>query len=184
MKQACLPTNRTKFDSTTLCYLAGWGNTENIIGYHRSQTLREVQLQLVPLGVCNNKTAYNGIIPRRFRCAGYANGGRDGCYGDSGAPLQCNVQGRWTVAGIMSWGAGCGKPNRYGVYTDVQHLWSTFIKLVLKGKLTQGILSVLTFVGACRIIRLIDRDNKGKSTAWRLENAFYIKPNVKENTKK
>jgi hypothetical protein len=88
------------------------------------------------------------------------------------------------VAGIMSWGAGCGKPNRYGVYTDVQHLWSTFIKLVLKGKLTQGILSVLTFVGACRIIRLIDRDNKGKSTAWRLENAFYIKPNVKENTKK
>ena len=134
MKQACLPNNNTRFDTTSVCYLAGWGNTVNTNDYHRSPILKEVQLNLVPISVCNSKAAYDGIIPTRFRCAGYAAGGRDGCYGDSGAPLQCYVQGTWTVAGVMSWGAGCGKPNRYGVYTDVQKLSSTFIKLVLKGR--------------------------------------------------
>ena len=133
MKQACLPTSNTRFDTATSCYLAGWGNIVNTTNYTRSPVLKEVQLDLVPLSVCNSRAAYNGIIPRTFRCAGYAEGGRDGCYGDSGAPLQCYVQGRWTVAGLMSWGVGCGTPNSYGVYTNVQNLWSTFIKPVLKG---------------------------------------------------
>ena len=133
VKQACLPTNNTRFDPATSCYLAGWGNIVNTKDYSRSSILREVQLDLVPFSVCNSRAAYNGTIPKTFRCAGYSAGGRDGCYGDSGAPLQCCVQGRWTVAGLMSWGDGCGKPNRYGVYTDVQNLWSTFIKPVLKG---------------------------------------------------
>ena len=135
VKAACLPSNTTTFDSSTLCYLAGWGNTVNTSDYHRSPILREVRLQIVPSKDCNNSTAYNGIIPKRFVCAGYSKGGKDGCYGDSGAPLTCNIQGRWTVVGIMSWGAGCGKPNRYGVYSNVQLLWNEFIKPVLKGTL-------------------------------------------------
>ena len=135
VKQACLPSNNTTFSSTTLCYLAGWGNTVNTSNYHRSKILREVQLNLVSNKVCNDISCYNGSIPARFRCAGFPGGGKDGCYGDSGAPLQCNIQGRWTVAGLMSWGSGCGQANRYGVYTDVQVLWNSFIKPVLDGRL-------------------------------------------------
>lgn len=130
-----MPSINTTFPSTTLCYLAGWGNTVNTSKYHRSKILREVQLNLVSNKVCNDISCYNGSIPARFRCAGFPGGGKDGCYGDSGAPLQCNIQGRWTVAGVMSWGSGCGKANRYGVYTDVQVLWNSFIKPVLDGRL-------------------------------------------------
>lgn len=135
VKPACMPKNTTVFLANASCYLTGWGNTANTDHYNRSTVLRKVQLKFVSLHDCNSKAAYNGIIPERFRCAGYATGGMDGCYGDSGAPLQCYVGEKWTVAGLMSWGMECGKPNHYGVYTDVQKFSSTFIQPVLEGNI-------------------------------------------------
>lgn len=53
-------------------------------------------------------------------CAGYRRGRMDSCSGDSGGPLLCQDKlGKWTVFGITSFGEGCGKKGKYGIYTKL-----------------------------------------------------------------
>lgn len=56
-------------------------------------------------------------VPSLMLCAGGAND--DACAGDSGGPLAYNGSDGWRLAGIVSWGEGCGDGRYPGVYTEV-----------------------------------------------------------------
>ncbi len=98
---------------------AGWGTlTES------SQTLpnllQKVSVPLVSASACNDKDAYSGGITDTMLCAGYKNGGKDSCQGDSGGPLVVtSANGEHVLAGVVSWGEGCARANKYGVYSKV-----------------------------------------------------------------
>ena len=66
----------------------------------------------------------NEWIPNIFMCAGREAGGQDSCEGDSGGPLVVKGKnGRGSLAGIISWGIGCG--DRYSIYHMVRNIWMT-----------------------------------------------------------
>ncbi len=81
--------------------------------------LNSVTVPIVSNEDCNKPTAYSGVITETMLCAGYKEGQRDACAGDSGGPLVISKAGKYVQLGIVSWGEGCARPEKYGVYTRV-----------------------------------------------------------------
>ena len=81
-------------------------------------------------------------------CAGNATGNRDSCSGDSGGPLICFKDRQPYVAGLVSWGVGCGYQNTPGVYTEVrQYLeWIESARGSIKSTTTTTLTSTPTFL--------------------------------------
>jgi trypsin len=94
----------------------GWGTTSE--SGSLSKTLMEVKVPLVSTEDC--KAAYPDQIDETMICAGLKEGGKDSCQGDSGGPLVVNdADGKEVLVGVVSWGEGCARPDKYGVYSDV-----------------------------------------------------------------
>ncbi|XP_043834152.1 testisin-like [Dromiciops gliroides] len=135
----CLPPSRTFFENVTMCWVTGWGETEEDITLKKPWILQEVQVPLIDQKTCNNyyeKAKPYIRFPLVFDdmiCAGFSYGKKDTCQGDSGGPLVCKVNGTWHQAGIVSWGVGCGRPSLPGVYTNVS-IHTKWIQNVINSK--------------------------------------------------
>ncbi|XP_053271476.1 ovochymase-1 [Pleuronectes platessa] len=98
------------------CTITGWGTTRE--NGPRVNRLQEVNVTVLPSDACNEY--YSGRIRSSMFCAGRSRGGVDACQGDSGGPLSCFTGSRYELAGLISWGVGCGRARRPGVYTNLQ----------------------------------------------------------------
>ncbi|XP_017393532.1 plasminogen-like [Cebus imitator] len=81
--------------------------------------LKEARLSVIENKVCNRYELLNGRVRSTELCAGDLAGGTDSCQGDSGGPLVCFKKDKYILQGVTSWGLGCARPNKPGVYVRV-----------------------------------------------------------------
>ncbi|XP_038619861.1 serine protease 33-like [Tachyglossus aculeatus] len=157
IRPICIADNSSRPASGTPCWVTGWGRLKLGENLPPPLTLQKVEVPLIYREACDNfyhqpqpssteqpsptsPSPRNGdeipegpIILEGMICAGYPEGQRDSCSGDSGGPLACPVDGVWVLTGVVSFGEGCAFPNRPGVYADVATYSSWILKNVPQG---------------------------------------------------
>lgn len=104
-------------------WATGWGALKPGSSL-RPKTLQVVDVPTIDNRVCEGYHRDKGIrviIYDEMMCAGYYEGGKDSCQGDSGGPLMTEIEGRWTLIGIVSAGYSCAKRGQPGIYHRVSH---------------------------------------------------------------
>ena len=100
----------------TMETIVGFGATEE--GGDIADTLQEAQVPVTTDAYCGN--AYSDFEADTMVCAGFPEGGVDTCQGDSGGPMfGRDATGALKVVGATSWGEGCARAGRPGVYARV-----------------------------------------------------------------
>ncbi|XP_053728811.1 ST14 transmembrane serine protease matriptase a [Synchiropus splendidus] len=109
----CLPAPQHIFPDAHIVWITGWGATRE--GGFAAKVLQKAQVRIINRSVCNK--LMGGQITSRMMCAGVLEGGVDACQGDSGGPLSSPAKNRMFLAGVVSWGDGCARRNKPGIYT-------------------------------------------------------------------
>ena len=81
---------------------------------------------------CEAEYAY--LMRDNMICAG-GEEGKDSCSGDSGGPLVCPLGQEGdppVLTGVTSWGQGCGRPGKPGVYTEVAYFKDWILETISK----------------------------------------------------
>ncbi|GAA6106579.1 ST14 transmembrane serine protease matriptase a isoform X2 [Tachysurus ichikawai] len=116
IRPICLPSSSYVFPAGKAVWITGWGATRE--GGSGASLLQKAEVRIINSTVCDS--LMNGQITSRMTCAGVLAGGVDACQGDSGGPMSSsNVVGRVFLAGVVSWGDGCARRNKPGIYTTV-----------------------------------------------------------------
>ncbi|MFI9009578.1 S1 family peptidase [Actinosynnema sp. NPDC053489] len=106
------PSDGALYEPGTNGLVLGWGRTSE-----QGSSSRYLMGATVPVmddGYC--ESAYPQYDPDEMTCGGYPGGGVDTCQGDSGGPFVAGGK----LIGITSWGEGCAREGRPGVYSEVK----------------------------------------------------------------
>ncbi|MCM2358298.1 MAG: serine protease [Geobacteraceae bacterium] len=109
--------------------VAGWGAMYE--DGSSTVTLRHVKVKCIGDSDCNS--SYPKRVTANMFCAGNLAGHEDSCQGDSGGPLFFSPDfdpANFQQAGIVSWGDGCARPNRPGVYTKLTNYRDWISKII------------------------------------------------------
>ncbi|KAB0343220.1 hypothetical protein FD754_020146, partial [Muntiacus muntjak] len=142
----CLPD--PAFAEETLAFVrfsavSGWGQL-----LERGVTARKLMVVLVPrlltqdcLQQSRQRPGGPAVTDNMF-CAGYTDGSKDACKGDSGGPHATRFRATWFLTGIVSWGEGCAAAGHFGVYTRVSRYTAWLRRLMDHPPPTRGLLRV------------------------------------------
>jgi secreted trypsin-like serine protease len=104
----------------------GYGVThEN--GQEMNPFLMKVSLPIVSKTQATVREAYPiSAATEAVIFAGYKEGGKDACQGDSGGPLTVvdPSTNQKVQIGVVSWGDGCARPFKYGVYSKISQVFT------------------------------------------------------------
>ncbi|XP_044070633.1 tissue-type plasminogen activator-like [Siniperca chuatsi] len=139
VRTVCLPPLRTQLPAGFECSIAGFG-LEKSMAWHNSQYLKEAKVKLISQADCKRESYYGDLITPNMFCAGSPDWSTDACKNDSGGPLVCKMSDRMFLFGVVSWGDGCAKKNKPGVYTQVTKYNKWIAAKTGLSKYTEGIM--------------------------------------------
>uniref|UniRef100_G1PEJ1 Peptidase S1 domain-containing protein n=1 Tax=Myotis lucifugus TaxID=59463 RepID=G1PEJ1_MYOLU len=118
VRKICLPEAKMKLADNDSVVVTGWGTL--YMNGPFPNILQEALVKIIDNKVCNAPHALSGLVTDNMLCAGFMSGKTDACQNDSGGPLVYpDSRNIWHLVGIVSWGDGCAKKNKPGVYTRV-----------------------------------------------------------------
>uniref|UniRef100_A0A8C2CFA7 Suppression of tumorigenicity 14a n=1 Tax=Cyprinus carpio TaxID=7962 RepID=A0A8C2CFA7_CYPCA len=112
IRPICLPAATDVYPAGETVTISGWGATRE-----GATVLQKANVRIINSTVCDE--LMSGQITSRMTCAGVLSGGVDACQGDSGGPMSIFSNERMYLAGVVSWGDGCARRNKPGIYTNV-----------------------------------------------------------------
>uniref|UniRef100_A0A8C1PZ67 Suppression of tumorigenicity 14a n=1 Tax=Cyprinus carpio TaxID=7962 RepID=A0A8C1PZ67_CYPCA len=115
IRPICLPAATDVYPAGETVTISGWGATRE--GGGGATVLQKANVRIINSTVCDE--LMSGQITSRMTCAGVLSGGVDACQGDSGGPMSIFSNERMYLAGVVSWGDGCARRNKPGIYTNV-----------------------------------------------------------------
>ncbi|KAM3585383.1 uncharacterized protein V6R79_016485 [Siganus canaliculatus] len=115
---ACLP-ERGFAEEVLMKQPDGMVSGFGLLGEKREQSaiLQRLTVPYVDRRTCLESTQLR--ISTRMFCAGYDKIAKDACRGDSGGPHVTSYRDTYFVTGVVSWGEGCARKGKYGIYTQV-----------------------------------------------------------------
>ena len=110
VRPACIPQDASNNYSGAKAVVSGWGALAH--GGDQPNHLQKLSVTVTANDDCGEYAP--GLITENMMCA--TNPGKDSCQGDSGGPLVTEMDGRYTLIGVVSWGYGCAQIEHPGVY--------------------------------------------------------------------